>query len=102
MYFQIQRHVEEAARFAVEGSRLQDPAEKEAVMKKASDAQGKALAFFLGFYDQIEKETSVIVQEAQKICPGTVANNASSRFSEAKREKQGLDSLHNNLLHQTR
>lgn len=47
MYFQTQRHVEEAARFAIEGSRASDPQEKEDLMGKASHAQRTALAFFL-------------------------------------------------------
>jgi len=93
MYFQIQRHVEEAARFAVEGSRASDPKEGRDLMNKASHVQGTAFAFFLGFYARIEKETGLIVEAAQKVSPGGVAEHLSSKFLEAKNEKQELDTV---------
>jgi hypothetical protein len=91
MYFQIQRHVEEAARFAVEASRSGDEKEKQDLMVKAVHAQGTALAFFHGFYERIEKETGLIVEAAKNVSPGDVAENLSSRFLDAKNEKQELD-----------
>jgi hypothetical protein len=91
MYFQIQRHVEEAARFAVEASRSGDEKEKQDLMVKAVHAQGTALAFFHGFYERIEKETGLIVEAAKNVSPGDVAQNLSSRFLDAKNEKQELD-----------
>jgi len=91
MYFQIERHVAEAARFAVEGGRASDPKEKQDLMRKAAYAQGTALGFFRGFYEDIEKETMVIVEAAQKVSPGDMAEKLSSGFLEAKKEKQELD-----------
>jgi len=98
MYFQTQRHVEEASRFAIEGGRASDPQEKQDLMGKASHAQGTALAFFLSSYDRIVKETERIVEAALHVAPGDVANDLSSRFSEAKGKKKKLDGKHNNSM----
>ncbi len=91
MYFQVQRHVEEASRFAVEGSRASAPNEKDDLMKKAARAQSTALAFFHSSYENIEKEMVLIVQTAKKVAPGNVADNLYSKFIEAKTEKKNLD-----------
>lgn len=91
MYFQIQRHVEEASRFALQGTRSSDPTEKEELMKKAIHAQGTALAFFTSSYDQIENHTDLIVQTAQQVSPGSMATELSSRFDKAKKDKKALD-----------
>jgi hypothetical protein len=91
MYFQIQRHVEEASRFAVEGSRASTQNEKDDLMKKAARAQGTALAFFHSSYEDIGKEMDLIVQTAKQVAPGNVANNLYSKFIEAKTEKKNLD-----------
>jgi hypothetical protein len=92
MYFQIQRHVEEAARFAVESGRSDDQKEKKDLMQKAVHAQGTALAFFHSSYEDIEKETRLIVEAAQKVSPGGMAEKLSSSFFDAKTEKEELDS----------
>jgi Zn-dependent protease with chaperone function len=92
MYFQIQRHVEEAARFAVEASRSKDPKEQQDLMEKAFRAQGTALAFFRGFYERIERKTGLIVEAAKKVSPGNVPEDLYSRFLDAKKERQELDS----------
>ena len=76
---------------AVEGGRASDPKEKQDLMRKAAYAQGTALGFFRGFYEDIEKETRVIVEAAQKVSPGDMAEKLSSGFLEAKKEKQELD-----------
>jgi hypothetical protein len=91
MYFQIQRHVEEASRFAVEGSRTSAPNEKDDLMKKAARAQRTALAFFHSSYENIEKEMDLIVQTAKQVAPGSVADNLYSKFIEAKTEKKNLE-----------
>jgi len=91
MYFQVQRHVEEASRFAVEGSRASTPNEKDDLMKKAARAQGTALAFFHSSYENIEKEMDLIVQTAKQVAPGDVADNLYSKFFQAKTEKKNLD-----------
>lgn len=91
MYFQVQRHVEEASRFAVEGSRASTQNEKDELMKKAARAQGTALAFFHSSYENIEKEMDLIVETAKQVAPGNVADNLYSKFIEAKTEKKNLD-----------
>jgi len=91
MYFQVQRHVEEASRFAVEGSRASAPSEKDDLMKKAARAQGTALAFFHSSYENIEKEMDLIVQTAKQVAPGDMADNLYSKFFQAKTEKKNLD-----------
>jgi hypothetical protein len=91
MYFQVQRHVEEASRFAVDGSRASTPNEKDDLMKKAARAQGTALAFFHSSYENIEKEMDLIVQTAKQVAPGDVADKLYSKFIEAKTEKKNLD-----------
>ena len=91
MYFQIQRHVEEAARFAVESSRSADQKEHQDLINKASHAQGTALAFFRGFYERIERKTGLIVEAAKKVSPGNVPEDLYSRFLDAKKERQELD-----------
>jgi len=91
VYFQVQRHVEEAARFALESSRTSDDQEKQALEKKARHAQGTALVFFLSSYEHLEMETALIVQTALQLTPGKVAEDLSSRFSKAKKEKEQFD-----------
>jgi hypothetical protein len=91
MYFQVQRHVEEVSRFAVEGSRTSTPSEKDDLMKKAACAQGTALAFFHRSYENIEKEMDLIVQTAKQVAPGNGADNLYSKFIEARTEKKNLD-----------
>lgn len=91
MYFQIQRHVEEAANFALQSSRTSDTFTQQDIMRKAIHAQGTALAFFHSSYDEIEKKTALIVVEAQKVSPGNVANDLSSKFYESRDEKIKLD-----------
>ncbi len=90
-YFQIQRHVEEAARFALEGSRTSDDPQKKVLMGKARHAQGTALVFFLSSYRDIEKHTALIVKTALQLTPGKVAEDLSCRFSKAKKEKEQFD-----------
>lgn len=91
-YFQIQRHVVEAANYALESSRTSDTFTKQDIMKKARHAQGTALAFFHSSYDEIEEKTALIVKETQKVSPGNVANTLASKFSESRDEKLRLDS----------
>ncbi len=91
VYFQVQRHVEEASRFALEGSRTSDAQEKQAVMEKARHAQGTALVFFLSSYKDIEKHTALIVKTELQLTPGKVAEDLSCRFSKAKKEKEQFD-----------
>jgi len=91
MYFQVQRHVEEASRFAIEGSRASDQSEKKHLMEKATHAQATALAFFQSSYESIEKEMDLLVQTAKEVAPGDVADNLYSKYAEAKskmKEKQ--------------
>jgi|GEM_PF-1706298 len=95
MYFQIQRHADEAAKFAIEGSRLSDEVAKQETMRKASDAQEKALAFFLNSYERVVNETIEILKEAQHLCPGATTNRLFDKFNEAKLEKEMLDKSHN-------
>jgi hypothetical protein len=91
MYFQVQRHVEEASRFAVEGSRASTLHQQDDLMKKAARARDTALAFFHSSYKNIEKEMDLIVQTAKQVAPGDVADNLYSKFIEAKTEKKNLD-----------
>lgn len=96
-YFQIGRHVEEAARFAAQANRLaKGENEKAKLMKAASLAQGTALAFFLGSkerYERTVEETALIIDAANKISPGKVAEELESKFEDAKRKKTELDGL---------
>lgn len=83
-YFQTQRHVEEASRFALEGSRTSDVKEKRVNMEKASHAQETALAFFLGEHEEIERLTGLLLSAAQRVTPGHALWNLSTRFSNAR------------------
>ena len=91
MYFQIQRHVEEAANFALRASRISDAFTNQDIMKKALHAQGTALAFFYSSYDEIEKRTSLLIEEAQKVSPGSVINDLALKFTESRDEKIKID-----------
>lgn len=91
-YFQIQRHVEEAARYAVEERRAFTEHEKAELWTKARLAQGTAVGFFLSYYEDIEKETSRIVAEAKRAFPkGKTASYLASKFSKDKEKKANLD-----------
>ncbi|MEE8115394.1 MAG: hypothetical protein V3T23_13700, partial [Nitrososphaerales archaeon] len=91
VYFQVQRHVEEASRFALEGSRTSDAQEKQALKEKARHAQGTALVFFRSSYRDIEEHTALIVRTSLQLVPGRVSEDLSSRFSKAKKEKEQFD-----------
>ncbi len=93
VYFQVQRHVEEASRFALEGTRTSDSEEKQVLMTKAAHAQGTALAFFLGSYERMESETALVVQTALQVASGEVAKDLSARFKKAQSEKVETDNL---------
>ena len=60
-------------------------------MEKALHAQGIALTFFRSSYEHIEMETALIVQTTLQLAPGKVAEDLSSRFSKAKKEKEQFD-----------
>ncbi len=95
-YFQIGRHVEDAARFAAEANRLAKGKSKKAgkLMEAARHAQGTALAFFLGSderYEKTVKETEIILDAAKKISPGKVAQDLENKFADARAKKADLD-----------
>jgi hypothetical protein len=91
MYFQIQRHVEEASRFALDSSRSSTLEEKTELMKKAMHAQGTALAFFHSSYKDIIKEMDCLVIATKEVAPGTVANDLYSKYEIAKEDKVKID-----------
>ncbi len=92
MYFQIQRHVEDASRLAIEGNLALTQEDKNKLMNKAVLVQGTALAFFLGSsYIKIEKEMDLLVETTQQVAPGVVANNLHSKYLEAKAKKIKVD-----------
>jgi len=91
-YFQIRRHVEEAGRFAAQANRLaEDEKDREKLMRAAIHAQGTALAFFFSSYQDIERKTSVILEEAKKINPGVVVDDLEKKFKDALTKKSNLD-----------
>jgi len=89
-YFQIQRHVEEASRFALEGSRASDKNQKQDRMDEARQAQGTALAFFFSEYQETERMTELLIKTAKQVSPGPTVWNLESRFSEARRKIHNL------------
>jgi len=91
MYFQVQRHVEEASRCAIESRSLSIGADSQQLMKRALSAQGAALSFFKSSYKNIVKEMDLIVQTAMQVAPGSVADSLYSKYNEAKSEKKKVD-----------
>ena len=91
MYFQIQRHVEEASRLAIDSSQELNYEKKEDLLKKAARAQGTALVFFIDYYKDIEKEMNLLVNTTKQVTPGMVANNLYSKYSKAKADKIKID-----------
>lgn len=91
MYFQVQRHVEEVSRFALDSSRTSNQEEKKELMIKATHAQGTALEFFHSSYKNIIKEMDLLVNAAKEVAPGTVANDLYSKYDEAKNDKEKID-----------
>lgn len=91
MYFQVQRHVEEASRFAIEARSASTEQSNQELMKKAVSAQSAALAFFSTSYENIEKEMDLLVKTAKQVAPGNVANNLYSKYVKAKTEKKKAD-----------
>jgi hypothetical protein len=85
-YFQIKRHTDEAANYALEGSRTRNLEDKKIFMEKAHHAQGTALAFFLGSYDELERKTNLLVQAAKQSSPDNVWWDISEKLSDAKRK----------------
>ncbi len=83
-YFQVQRHVEEASRYSLEGSRASDATKKQEWMTKATHAQRTALAFFLSGYEDTERLTALLLNTAQRVSPGQVGWKLSNRFTQAK------------------
>ena len=108
-YFQISRHVREAAKFAGESKRAGSEEERTRLFSKAVDARGTALAFFLAnynpdLYKAIEDKTEMIINEAKEIKSmwsflgvhsetESVAIYLSSVFNTAKDVKSKLDKL---------
>jgi hypothetical protein len=92
-YFQIGRHVEDSSRLATQADRFaEDEEQKKRLMKAAVRAQGTALAFFLGkSYDDIERETLFILQEAKKIAPVKTIEDLEKKFKDATAKKADLD-----------
>ncbi len=91
MYFQVQRHVEEASRRAIESRSISIGQDSQDLMKKAVSAQSAALAFFNSSYENIVKEMDLIVQTAKQVAPGIVADSLYSKYNEAKSEKNKVD-----------
>ncbi|MDO9530059.1 MAG: hypothetical protein Q7J27_13010 [Syntrophales bacterium] len=89
-YFQIGRHVSEAANLAMQGACAPDKEEQDRLMKSARQAQGTAIAFFNSSYESIEKNTDLLIKTAKIISPGILVNDLSSRFTLAQ-EKKKLD-----------
>ncbi|MBU1154926.1 MAG: hypothetical protein KJ921_03705 [Proteobacteria bacterium] len=85
-FFQIQRHVEEAAKFAIDGSRASHPQDHQDLMKKAMHAQGTALAFFDTFHEKMEKEIEAILNACQETLPGKVSSELYERYSKSAKE----------------
>jgi hypothetical protein len=108
-YFQISRHVREAAKFAGESRRAGCEEERTRILSNAIGARGTALAFFLAdynpdLYKAIEDKTEMIINEAKKIKSmwfflgihsdmEGVAIYLSSVFNRAKDVKSKLDKL---------
>jgi hypothetical protein len=92
-YFQIGRHVEDAGRLATQAERVaENEGQKEKLLKAATHAQGTALAFFLGkSYDNIERETLFLLQEAKKIGPAKTMEDLEQKFKNAAAKKADLD-----------
>jgi hypothetical protein len=99
-YFQIGRHVEDAGRLATQAERFAENKEqKEKLMKAASHAQGTALAFFLGkSYDDIERETLFLLQEAKRIGPVKTIEDLQQKFKNAVAQKADLDKKRSEAL----
>jgi len=94
IYFQIRRQVEEASGNAAYATRLaQAGVEQAKYMQAATKAQGTALAFFLGPYERMVQETTLILGAAKKISPGKVVEDLEKRFRDAKRKKAELEDL---------
>ena len=97
-YFQVGRHVEDAAKFIVQAERFPD--DKKRLILAAQRAQLTARAFFLGSdlpkpdpetYNMIVKKTALIVEAAKRVSPGEIAQELSSRFSKALKLKRKLE-----------
>lgn len=90
-YFQIGRHVNDAANLAMQGTCATDESERDRLMLSALQAQGAAIAFFNSSYESIEKNTDLLIETAKKISRGALIDNLSSRFTAAKEKKKKLD-----------
>jgi hypothetical protein len=83
-YFQIQPHIEEASKYALEASRATEESERQKRQNEAFHAQAVAMTFFLGEIGEIEKLTALIVNSAKKVSDGPVAWDLASRLSTAR------------------
>lgn len=87
MYFQIQPHIEEAAKFALQSARSTKVEEQAELMNKALHAQATGLAFFEYFYADIVRFTQLIINNTLKISPGNESWSLNSRFIDAKTKR---------------
>lgn len=91
-YFQVSRHVDEAAKFATQAERITvGKHDKERFERAARHAQETALAFFLNSYKDIQKETDLVIKEAKRISPGKIVEELEIKFLTKTRKKAELD-----------
>jgi hypothetical protein len=64
-------------------------------MKAAIHAQGTALAFFFSSYEDIVRETGLILEEAKKISSKKVVGDLEQKFKEAEQKKLEIDKANN-------
>jgi hypothetical protein len=92
-YFQIQPHIEEASKYALEASRASEEPERRKRMTDAAFlAQRVAMTFFLSELAETESLTALLLNNAQRVSPGPVAWDLNSRFSKAKKQIKKLRS----------
>lgn len=92
IYFQIGRHVEQAAIYATEADQIAENSEQKIRLRQAAHhAQGVALAFFRGNYEKTAEETALIIREAKKWTRCSVVGDLEKSFEKAKNSKKLLD-----------
>jgi hypothetical protein len=93
-YFQVGRHVEDAAKFIVQAER--SPDDKKNLVFAVQRAQLTALAFFIGAdspkpdletYKKIKEKTSLVLNAAKNVSSKKMAEELSSKFSIADKLK---------------
>lgn len=103
-YFQVARHIVEAAKHAAEANRFEpDTNDYNLLMKAAYKARGTGLVFFLaeyhkGLYEAIEEKTEMIIREAEATSHESGAKYLYRIFNAAKDVKRQLDDLRGRKL----